>query len=116
MTKVKLVLLFAAFRLQDLPHTTRWPQGKIKRRPARKRPVGTAESSGLTRTNHGWTSARGTKRVRFDSSTKWTAGTETRYTGDYQEGEDVICLGTYDEKGALHATRIDLRKTHHKTL
>jgi len=50
-----------------------------------------------------------TKKVYYDSSTKWTEGKKTIDMSQFKEGSDVICLGTYDEKLNLHATRIDLR-------
>ena len=55
---------------------------------------------------------RGTneKKIYYDSSTKWTKGEKTIEMSEVKEGSDVICLGTYDEKGELHATRIDLRR------
>lgn len=49
------------------------------------------------------------KTIYYDSSTKWTEGTKGAEMGEFKEGADVICLGTYDEKGKFHATRIDLR-------
>jgi len=50
-----------------------------------------------------------TKTIHYDSSTKWTEGTKAVEMGELKEEADVICLGTYDEKGKFHATRIDLR-------
>jgi hypothetical protein len=50
-----------------------------------------------------------TKKIYYDSSTKWTEGKKTIDMSQFKEGSDVICLGTYDEKINLHATRIDLR-------
>jgi TonB family protein len=54
------------------------------------------------------------KIIRYDSSTKWTTqeGKEVRpiEMSEVKDGERVICLGSYDEKGEFHATRIDLRK------
>jgi Ni/Co efflux regulator RcnB len=50
-----------------------------------------------------------TKRIHFDSSTRWTEGKTTAEMSKFKEGDDVICLGTYDEKGNIQATRIDLR-------
>ena len=49
------------------------------------------------------------RKVYYDSSTKWTQGKNTIDMSQFKEGADVICLGKYDEKGQLHATRIDLR-------
>jgi Ni/Co efflux regulator RcnB len=49
------------------------------------------------------------KTVYYDSSTKWTQGTKTTEMKEFKIGSDVICLGTFDEKGNIHATRIDMR-------
>jgi hypothetical protein len=51
-----------------------------------------------------------TRKVYYDSSTKWTEGTKTIDMSEFKEGTDAICLGKYDEKGLLHATRVDLRR------
>jgi len=50
------------------------------------------------------------RKVYYDSSTRWTEGTKTSDMSQFKEGVDVICLGKYDEKGLLHATRVDLRR------
>ena len=50
------------------------------------------------------------KTIHYDSSTKWTKGTETIEMSTVNDGAIVICVGTYDEKGDFRATRIDLRK------
>jgi Ni/Co efflux regulator RcnB len=49
------------------------------------------------------------KTISYDSSTKWTEGTKAVEMSEFKETDDVICLGTYDEKGKFHATRIDRR-------
>ena len=49
------------------------------------------------------------RKVYYDSSTKWTEGKKNIDKSEFKAGSDVICLGKYDEKGELHATRIDLR-------
>ena len=49
------------------------------------------------------------KTVQYDSSTKWTQGKKSIDMSRFQVGDDVICLGSYDAEGTLHATRIDLR-------
>jgi cytochrome c-type biogenesis protein CcmE len=56
--------------------------------------------------------------VRYDNSTKWVS----QYHGDtkvndispdqVKEGDRVICTGTWEKSGALHATLISLRLTH----
>jgi Ni/Co efflux regulator RcnB len=50
------------------------------------------------------------KRIHYDSATKWTEGTKYIEMSEFKEGNDVICFGTYDEKGEFHATRIDLHR------
>lgn len=50
------------------------------------------------------------RTIYYDSSTKWTEGTKVIEMSEFKEGMDVICLGTYDEKGHLHATRIQLQR------
>ena len=49
------------------------------------------------------------KAVVYDSSTKWTRGTEKIDQSEFKDGARVICQGKWDEKGRLLATRIDLR-------
>ena len=50
------------------------------------------------------------REVHYTSSTKWTLGTKNVDMSQFKEGEsDVICTGTFDEKGRLIADRIDLR-------
>jgi hypothetical protein len=50
------------------------------------------------------------RKIQWDSSTTWTKLNKpvADHSG-FKPDERVICLGTYDEKGAFHATRIDLR-------
>jgi cytochrome c-type biogenesis protein CcmE len=58
------------------------------------------------------------KIVHYDSSTKWVS----QYHGDtkvndikpdqVKEGDRVICTGTWDTSGAMHATVISLRLSH----
>lgn len=54
------------------------------------------------------------KIVHYDSSTKWTRqeGKEIKPIdmSEVKDGDRVIALGSYDEKGEFHATRIDLRR------
>jgi hypothetical protein len=56
--------------------------------------------------------------VRYDNSTRWVS----QYHGDtnvndissdqVKQGDRVICTGTWEKSGALHATLISLRLTH----
>jgi hypothetical protein len=58
------------------------------------------------------------RTVMYDSSTKWVS----QYHGDtkvnditrdqVKEGDRVICTGTWDKPGVLHATVISLRLSH----
>ncbi len=50
------------------------------------------------------------KRIHYDSATKWTKDQKIIEMSEVKEGDDVICLGKYDEKGTFHAAQIDLRK------
>ena len=50
------------------------------------------------------------KTIYYDSSTKWTQGGKILEMSGFKEEDDVICTGTYDEKGKFHATQIDLRR------
>jgi hypothetical protein len=56
--------------------------------------------------------------VHYDASTKW----DSQYHGDkkvnaidasqVKDGDQVICLGSYDDKGEFHATTISKRLSH----
>jgi uncharacterized protein YjeT (DUF2065 family) len=48
-------------------------------------------------------------KISYDSSTAWTKGGKPGQQDDVKEGSFVIVLGQVDDKGVLHATRIDLR-------
>ena len=49
------------------------------------------------------------RKVAYDSSTQWTKGGKPGQQDEVKEGSFVIVLGTLDDKGVLHATRVDLR-------
>src|SRR5258705_11027982 len=56
------------------------------------------------------TSPSGTvRKIAYDSSTQWTKGGKPGQQDEVKEGSFVIVLGKVDEKGVLHATRVDLR-------
>ena len=50
------------------------------------------------------------RKVSYDGSTEWTNLGKPGTMEDVKEGSFVIVLGQVDDKGVLHATRIDLRK------
>jgi hypothetical protein len=49
------------------------------------------------------------RKVAYDSSTQWTKLGKPGQQDEVKEGSFVIVLGQVDDKGVLHATRIDLR-------
>jgi len=49
------------------------------------------------------------RQVSYDSSTHWTKQGKPAEQSEFKEGSFVIVLGHADEKGNLHASRIDLR-------
>jgi len=49
------------------------------------------------------------KKVAYDSSTNWTKLGKPGQMDEVKEGSFVIVVGQVDDKGVLHATRIDLR-------
>ena len=49
------------------------------------------------------------RKVAYDNSTQWTKGGKPGQQDEVKEGSFVIVLGKLDDKGVLHATRVDLR-------
>jgi hypothetical protein len=49
------------------------------------------------------------RKIAYDNSTEWTKLGKPGQQDEVKEGSFVIVLGKVDEKGVLHATRIDLR-------
>jgi hypothetical protein len=49
------------------------------------------------------------RKVAFDSSTEWTKRGKPAQQDEFKEASFVIVLGQMDDKGVLHAKRIDLR-------
>ncbi len=58
------------------------------------------------------------KTVHYDSSTKFTSQHHGEKTankieaGDIKDGDQVICLGSYDDKGVLQAASCSKRLSH----
>ena len=50
------------------------------------------------------------RKIAYDSSTEWTKGGKPGQQDEVKEGSFVIVLGHVDDKGTLHATRVDLRQ------
>jgi hypothetical protein len=57
----------------------------------------------------GTTPAGETRKIAYDSSTQWTKVGKPGQQDEVKEGSFVIVLGKLDDKGVLHATRVDLR-------
>jgi hypothetical protein len=57
----------------------------------------------------GTTPAGEMRKIAFDSSTQWTKVGKPGQQDEVKEGSFVIVLGKLDDKGVLHATRVDLR-------
>jgi hypothetical protein len=49
------------------------------------------------------------RKVAYDSSTEWTKQGKPAQQDEFKQGSFVILMGNVDDKGVLHATRIDLR-------
>jgi hypothetical protein len=49
------------------------------------------------------------RKVAYDTSTAWTKLGKPGQQDEVKEGSFVIVVGHVDDKGVLHATRIDLR-------
>jgi hypothetical protein len=59
---------------------------------------------------HGGTApSKDLRKVAFDGSTEWTKLGKPAQQDEFKEASFVIVLGHVDNKGVLHATRIDLR-------
>ena len=50
------------------------------------------------------------RKVAYDNSTEWTKLGKPGKQDEVKEGSFVILLGHVDDKGVLHAKRIDLRR------
>ena len=49
------------------------------------------------------------RQIAYDDSTKWTKQGKAADQSEFKEGSFVIVLGHADDKGVMHASRIDLR-------
>lgn len=49
------------------------------------------------------------RTVVYDSSTKWTKDQKPAESSEFKDGSRVICVGKFDEKARLIATRCELR-------
>jgi hypothetical protein len=49
------------------------------------------------------------RKIEYDNSTEWTNMSKPAQMDEIKEGSFIIVLGHLDNKGILHATRVDLR-------
>ena len=49
------------------------------------------------------------KKIAYESSTRWTKLGKPAEQSEFKDGSFIIVLGHVDDKGVLHASRIDLR-------
>jgi len=112
MKKVTIILLLAAFAVVGIAAyvTVANAQEKAAAAPKESRWHGIVVRFDKDASTMDVRKGNVERKIHFDSSTKWTAGTKTIDMSEVKEGADVICLGTY-EKGSvvMNATRIDLR-------
>lgn len=113
MRKVIVILLFAAFAVAGLAPRNAVANGQEKATAAKKQ---LRWDGHIVRIDNDGSfmdvrdRAGVVKRIQWDSSTTWTKlNKPVEDRSGFKPDERVICLGTYDEKGAFHATRIDLR-------
>ncbi len=59
--------------------------------------------------NGGPAPSKEARKVAYDSATEWTKLGKPSQPDAVKEGSFVILLGHVDDKGVLHATRVDLR-------
>ena len=108
--KLVVILLFAVFAVVGLA-TIANGQEKAAAGPKKGRWEGTivrisSDDSSMDVRN----TAGQVRKIHWDSSTTWTKlNKPVADHSEFKEEQRVICLGTYDEKGGFHATRIDLR-------
>ena len=110
MRKPIVILLFAVFTVVGLALIANG-QEKAAAGPKKGRWEGTIVRIS---TDQSYMDVRNTagqlRKIYWDSSTTWTKlNKPVADHSEFKEEQRVICLGTYDEKGAFHATRIDLR-------
>ena len=111
MKKILVLLLAAVFATAGLAAQEK-AEKKAKKASAMKEDRWSGNIIRSSKENSTLTVGKGTieKMVIYDSSTKWTKqGTKPADMADFKDGSRVICMGKYDEKGRLVATRIDLR-------
>ena len=49
------------------------------------------------------------RKVAYDNSTEWTKQGKPAQQDEFKQGSFVILVGHVDDKGVMHATRVDLR-------
>jgi hypothetical protein len=121
MLKKQLILLFTLVLTFPLAMAVIAQEAPAKAKQARWEGTivrSSKENSTLTVRKSGSTTDEDQKTVQYDSSTKWVS----QYHGDKKvndidssqvKDEDyVICTGTWDKPGVMHATQISKRLSH----
>lgn len=112
MKKLMFFLLVAAFAAVGFSAQKAMAQEKQEKKAAAAKELrlqGTIVRMSTDESNLDLQVGNAVRKVRFDSSTKWTRGAKAAETSEFKQGSFVIILGK-EEKGEFLATRIDLRK------
>ncbi len=112
MRKVVVMLLFAAFAVVGLAQLKTFANGQEAAAKTTKESRWHGQIIRIDKDASTMDVRKGTieKKIHFDSSTKWTAGTKVVEMSEFKEGSDVICIGTFPSGSVvMNATRIDLR-------
>lgn len=110
-----LALLFAGVALDTHPTSADASQQEKKKSDSKEtRWQGTVlqilkDKSMLNIRGGGTAEATDVLKIAYDSSTQWTKQNKPGDPGEVKEGSFIIAVGQIDDKGVLHATRIDLR-------
>jgi len=112
LTLLSLVLAGAVFAA--MPASARQAASETKAAPAAKETKAQGNVVRIYKDEsqmdiRGTTPSGTVRKVAYDSSTQWTKGGKPGQQDEVKEGSFVIVLGTVDDKGVLHATRVDLR-------
>jgi hypothetical protein len=112
---ILLSLVFAGAVFAGMPASANQAAAENKAAPAAKKETKWQGNVVRIYTDESQMDIRGTtpagemRKIAFDSSTQWTKVGKPGQQDEVKEGSFVIVLGKLDDKGVLHATRVDLR-------
>ncbi len=113
MRKVLVTLLAVVFVAMGLAAQEKAPAEKKGAKAAAARPDrwrGTIVRSNKEKSTLTVEKAGVERIVIYTSSTKWTKRNKPAEASEFKDGARVICVGKFNDKGQLVATRIDLRE------